>query len=301
MKRILSICGGGIRGIIPAMVLEEIERVTGKLCKELFNFSAGTSTGALISAAVAAGIPASKIVEIYINRTKDLFKPSGIEADALLAFRGYEYGVEKLFALTFASLTPFGATKLNDLPIDIMLTAIAELDGKPWYFVKDNQSNARTTGNYGLAECATASGAAPTYFDSFTMSDGKKMVDGGLGVVGNPVLQACIEAFEFGDGLYDPADTVVVSLGTGLTPNPRQPKGNLVSKVRWIIDVSLDAPRHQQLEMVSRLYGNRLKKLSIVDIELKEVIDMADVGSIPKLIEYGKKLVKEINVEEILG
>src|SRR5215210_1589295 len=49
MKKVLSIDGGGIRGIIPATVLAEIERRTGKLTSEVFDLVAGTSTGGILA------------------------------------------------------------------------------------------------------------------------------------------------------------------------------------------------------------------------------------------------------------
>ena len=74
-KYLLSIDGGGIRGIIPALALLKLEQTTGKPARESFSFVAGTSTGALLASAIAAGIPASQIVEIYKNRIRDIFKP----------------------------------------------------------------------------------------------------------------------------------------------------------------------------------------------------------------------------------
>jgi len=60
--RILSIDGGGIRGIIPAMILAELERRAGRPACRLFDFIAGTSTGGIIALAVTkpdAGTPPS--------------------------------------------------------------------------------------------------------------------------------------------------------------------------------------------------------------------------------------------------
>jgi Patatin-like phospholipase len=54
---LLSIDGGGIRGIIPAIALAKLEDTTGKLTRDTFSFVAGTSTGAIIAAGVAAGVP----------------------------------------------------------------------------------------------------------------------------------------------------------------------------------------------------------------------------------------------------
>ena len=61
---LLSVDGGGIRGIIPAVALAKLEATTRRPARETFSFVAGTSTGAIIAAAIAAGIPASRIVEL---------------------------------------------------------------------------------------------------------------------------------------------------------------------------------------------------------------------------------------------
>jgi patatin-like phospholipase/acyl hydrolase len=59
-RYLLSIDSGGIRGIIPAVALVKLESITGKLTRETFSFVAGTSTGAIMASAVAAGIPATR-------------------------------------------------------------------------------------------------------------------------------------------------------------------------------------------------------------------------------------------------
>ena len=70
MVNALSINGGGIRGIIPCSVLASLEQQTGKLTREIFSYVAGTSTGALLAAGVAAGIPASQLLAVYTTRSK---------------------------------------------------------------------------------------------------------------------------------------------------------------------------------------------------------------------------------------
>jgi len=63
-RYLLSIDSGGIRGIIPAVALVKLENTTGRLTREIFTFVAGTSTGAIIAAAIAAGIPAIRILDL---------------------------------------------------------------------------------------------------------------------------------------------------------------------------------------------------------------------------------------------
>ena len=74
MRRILSIDGGGIRGIIPAVVLAALERQTGRPVRESFDFIAGTSTGAVLTAGLVAGISAAEIVRLYERRSVEVFR-----------------------------------------------------------------------------------------------------------------------------------------------------------------------------------------------------------------------------------
>lgn len=73
--KILQIDGGGIRGIIPAVVCAEIEEKMGKPLHRIFDLISGTSTGAIIGGALAAGVPASRIRDLYLNEGRSLFDP----------------------------------------------------------------------------------------------------------------------------------------------------------------------------------------------------------------------------------
>ena len=67
-RYLLSIDSGGIRGIIPAVALVKLENTTGTLTRDIFSFVAGTSTGAIIATAIAAGIPVARILDLYLNQ-----------------------------------------------------------------------------------------------------------------------------------------------------------------------------------------------------------------------------------------
>jgi patatin-like phospholipase/acyl hydrolase len=75
-RYLLSIDGGGIRGIIPAVALAKLENTTGRPARETFSFVAGTSTGAITAAAIAAGVPAARMVEFYVDRARAIFAGS---------------------------------------------------------------------------------------------------------------------------------------------------------------------------------------------------------------------------------
>ena len=74
--RILSIDGGGIRGIIPARILQRIEEATGKPARELFHMIAGTSTGGIIGCGLTIGKTARQMGDLYAAQGGDIFHRS---------------------------------------------------------------------------------------------------------------------------------------------------------------------------------------------------------------------------------
>ena len=253
-RRILAIDGGGVRGIIPARALDALEQSTGRLARESFDFLAGTSTGAVIAAAVAAGIPAERIASLYRRRGPELFRQTPLLGLMKRVVTGHLYDVAALRSMIADELGDLAGWRINDVPRDIMLTAKGLDDGHAWYFVKDRGED-RRTGNLLLADCVTASAAAPTYFAPWPIDGIGLLVDGGVGVAGNPVYQACVEAFVYGEGRYDPASTIVVSLGTGRFLGRKRPSW-LWPWVEWVLGELFRSPGEQQTELVQRHYGD---------------------------------------------
>ena len=107
---LLSIDGGGIRGIIPAVALVKLEGNTGRLTRDTFSFVAGTSTGAIIAAAVAAGIPASTILDLYLNRASEIFTGHPILNTLRRIVFGSMYSTQKLHDVIAEEIGPRRAT-----------------------------------------------------------------------------------------------------------------------------------------------------------------------------------------------
>jgi predicted acylesterase/phospholipase RssA len=298
-RYLLSIDGGGIRGIIPAIVLAKLEQTTGRLTRETFSFVAGTSTGAVLTAAIAAGIPATRIRDLYINRAAEVFPqyPWNILKRIIL---GSMYSAEKLHDLIAEEIGPARDWRLNDSPVDLLITAKRVPDGMDWYFVRDKAANSGYTGQLKLVDCVTASAAAPTYFPPWTIDSPVPvgtLVDGGVGTAGNPVYQACVEAFEF-TGAYTPEETITVSLGTGRYIQRQTPTW-IWSWLKWILGQLLESPGEQQTEITRRQYP--AMPFYRIDTELKEDIPLDDIGSIDKLRGYGERLAERIDWEAILA
>src|SRR5579862_1113223 len=240
MRTALSIRGGGIRGIIPCCCLVKLEQQFGGLTRNHVDYCAGTSTGALLAAAIAAGVPAAEVLKVYTERAGEIFTPTGLIGDAKRVARGYMYDPENLQKVLVSVFGKAANWVINDSPLRLMISATAA-NGHNWFFVKDCAKNAGTTGSVKLVDAAIASACAPTYFNYWTaVISGKPIYffDGGVGGTANPAYQTCAEMFEYDD--FTPVDTQVVSLGTGYFPASDQPPKGLLSTVGWTTSTLVD-------------------------------------------------------------
>jgi len=311
----LTIDGGGIRGIIPAVALAKLEATTGRPARDIFSFVGGTSTGAIIAAAIAAGIPASSMVQLYVERAREVFTGVTLLNTLQRIVTGSMYSTQKLHDVIADELGPEASRwSLNESPIDLLITAKGVPDGKAWYFVKDNPANSGRTGSLGLADCVTGSAAAPTYFQPWTIEEPGRpsdrvgaVVDGGVGVAGNPVYQACVEAFYYTDDAngYEPGETTTVSMGTGRSIGAKRHPTWIWPWLQWVLGELLESPGEQQTEIAWRHFvrdrpdGQKMRFYRI-DTELKEDIALDDVGRTAQLREYGERLAELIDWENIL-
>lgn len=297
MRRILTIDGGGVRGIIPAVLLAALERQTGRLTRDTFDFVAGTSTGAVLAAGIAAGIPAERLVTLYAERSSQVFRRIPVIGTLRRIITGSMYDTPTLHRLIREELGPEARDwRLNDAPIDMLITAKRLSDGMPWYFVRDNPANSCRAGEYLLADAATASAAAPTYFSPRNLAGIGELIDGGIGVAGNPVYQACVEAFEYTHA-YSPSETVVVSLGTGTLLRRERPTW-LWPWLGWLLSELLRSPAEQQTELVHRHYPEA--RFYRLDLELGREIGLDAVDRMGELRALGERLAEVINWAAIL-
>jgi predicted acylesterase/phospholipase RssA len=298
MHYALSIRGGGIRGIIPCCCLVKLEEQLGGVTRDHIDFCAGTSTGALLTAAVAAGLPASEALKVYTGRAREIFKPTGVPAIVKRAVVGFMYNPNHLRDVLVSVLGPKAAWTINDSPLRIMISATA-MNGRNWFFVKDNPKNAQTTGSVKLIDAAVASACAPTYFDHWRIDgiNGQtiRFFDGGVGGTANPAYQACVEAFEYDD--FTPVGTRVVSLGTGYFPASDKPPSGLLGTIGWTTSTLVDTSEDWVDDAVNRQWPGIMR---IINPRLPRGIDEADTGAIPVLLEVGRQLAATLDWTQIL-
>jgi predicted acylesterase/phospholipase RssA len=298
MRTILSIRGGGIRGIIPTCCLMKLEAQLGGLTRDHIAYCAGASTGALLTAAVAAGVPAADILKIYTGRSKEIFTPTGAIADAKRIAEGYMYDPKNLRDVLVSVFGPAASWVVNDCPIGVMVAATA-MNGHNWFFVRDNPRNARTTGSVKLVDAAVASACAPTYFDHWKIDavGGQTLnfFDGGVGGTANPVYEACVEAFEF--DAFTGADTRVIALGTGYYPGSNKPPSGLLGVISWTTSTLVDTSEDWASEAVDRQWPGILTDFNPL---LPRDIDEADLSAIPALVTIGQQMAATLDWTKLI-
>ncbi|MBX7146729.1 MAG: patatin-like phospholipase family protein [Alphaproteobacteria bacterium] len=220
--RILSIDGGGIRGLIPAMVLADIEKRTGKKIYELFDLIAGTSTGGLMALALCipdgnGGVKhlAKDLIKFYEEDGKRVFSRSvwrKIRAVGNLADGKYS-----AIPMEESLKSYFGDLRLSQALTDVMISAY-EMERRLPLFFKRNVARQNAQFDFHMWQVVRATTAAPTYFEPARLQidgpgDYYALIDGAVFAF-NPALCAFFEARQ---RFPDNDEFLVVSLGTGET------------------------------------------------------------------------------------
>jgi patatin-like phospholipase/acyl hydrolase len=223
--RILAIDGGGIRGLIPALVLAELERLSGQPVCRLFDLIAGTSTGAILALGLTkpgcGGAPAysaGQLAAFYETEGPRIFRrPLLASLRSLGRLREEKYpssGLEEALDRCF------GQAYLRETLCEVLVTGYETERRIPFFF---KSRNARTKPGYDfpMRLVARAACAAPTYFEPFRLVADRtheyySLIDGGV-YANNPALCAYVEAKA---AFPDHKDAVVVSLGTGELTRP---------------------------------------------------------------------------------
>jgi uncharacterized protein len=242
--RVLSIDGGGVRGIIPARVLVELEKLTGKPIRSLFDVIAGTSTGGIIALLLGSpGKPqggpmsASQVLDLYHTEITRIFPQLEVhewrdwwdeqQAQGVFSQRfgaallPHHYGNARYLpvGLEDALERMLGDAKLAEATVDLVVPSYDMSRRQPFLFRSADARNG-TGPNLEMKLVARATSAAPTYFPPLKLQHehGEAvLVDGGL-VANNPVTLAYFDATERADAAHPGSelDAVIVSLGTGL-------------------------------------------------------------------------------------
>jgi patatin-like phospholipase/acyl hydrolase len=309
-KKLLTIDGGGIRGVIALEVLARIEELLGKGDPKFrlagyFDLIAGTSTGAIIAAGLALGMPVERIRRFYSESGAAMFDRAGL----LRRFTHYKFEDERLaekLKAEFGADTTLGSDKLQTLLTLVMRNATTD---SPWPLsnnpcAKYNDRKRKDCNlDLPLWQLVRASTAAPVYFPPELVRVGEHdfvFVDGGITTYNNPAflafLMATVHAYWVNRAPETtwPAATgtdklLVVSVGTGAAAdaNAELAPGqmNLLFNAGRVPSALMYAALTEQ-DVLCRVFGDCLVG-DVVDSELRDLVGEHGRGPVdPKLFTY---------------
>lgn len=233
MHRLLSVDGGGVRGVVALEVLARIEQVlrdeTGDpdlVLGDWFDYVGGTSTGAIIAGGVALGLPVDRIQRLYRENMKAIFTRAGIFD--LVRARYDEDGIESVLRREFGEDRTLGSPDLRCL---LLLGLRNTSTGSPWP-ISSNPAGRYNQGpgsnlDLPLWQLVRASSAAPTFFVPEEVTVGERTFvfsDGAVTTLNNPALQLALMATLPAYNLGWPTgrdELLLVSVGTGTTEHAR--------------------------------------------------------------------------------
>jgi len=211
--RILSIDGGGIRGVFPAAVLAELEGrfLLGGSIANHFDMIAGTSTGGIIALALAHGMTARQALNIYLERGERIFPSAAGLGKVSRALRWLVKPKHDQATLKEELLRIFGDKVLDDSITRLVIPSFEGRHGEPFLYKTPHHLDYQKDRHKKFAHVALHTTAAPSYYPGVE-DDGYIMIDGGIWA-NNPVMNALVDAL----ACYDIAreDVRILSLGTG--------------------------------------------------------------------------------------
>jgi patatin-like phospholipase/acyl hydrolase len=285
--RILSLDGGGIKGLIMAILLERLEAAHPGFLGQIDLF-AGTSTGGLLALGLASGKTPSQARELYEKHGSEVFADTVLDDMRDLGkLVGADYSLEPLLdALT----QEFGDTRLGDLPKKVLVSAF-DLDNnpqdaavmrtwKPKFF--HNFPSPGSDVDERVVDVGAYTSDAPTYFPIY-----HGYIDGGV-VACNPSVCALAQALHPQTGGQKLEDVVLLSLGTGHNPRYIRSLDGDWGLVQWaphLVNLALEGSAGLADYQCQQFLGERYLRINPL---LPFAVSMDRVDQIPLLSEVAR-------------
>ena len=274
----LSIDGGGIRGLIPAIWLEALEDEFLYDHKaplyRIFDYMGGTSIGGILSLGLAHGIPAKELLNLFedASQRQKIFPKGQSGWKIVEGIQNRWEGAVNWYTNRYNS-TPledllkakFGEVTIDQIRTNVLVTACT-VEGVPFLFEKTSKSKQGIS--YKLWEVARSTSAAPTYFSAYSLEEGVTLVDGGLWANNPSVL--------VGGRMIKKApasDIALLSLGTGVSNSSSIPVNvGKFGAIKPLLDVLMNSHSlGNHLAMEEFLGGNHYMR---VNAKLHQTIDL---------------------------
>ncbi|MCB1117743.1 MAG: patatin-like phospholipase family protein [Chlamydiia bacterium] len=292
---VLSIDGGGIRGIIPLIALCALEEMIqqtnpGARLSDQFDLIAGTSTGGLIALGLACGHTAKSILEIFTDRPSQIFTPNknssymhGVPPliQAYVIEKQSQYPLYSLAGVRKIANELFEDKLLANALTNVLVPVVDVTDGSPKTKCLTNREfdDSRLT----MVNVVCATMATPTYFP-------KQRIKGRIYVGGRLSLNdPALECLNFARKWNVPQDKVrIFSLGTG-----EADKEDSICRVRSLLYPQMEVTEHAKVrDSLQQTLGCRYLRLS-PSFESEKPMDDVQEGCTDRLCEEGRDQVKE--------
>ncbi len=266
--QILSLSGGGYRGLFSAIILEDLENKAGKPLGECFDLVAGTSIGGILACGIATGIPAERIRKEFERLGTRVFEKKRVSIMGRHLFEVPRLGIASsrysrvgLCEAVEGVLGDKAEISLASLNKPLIVPAVSATTSEAVVF--ESGRNAGSNGHVSLRDVAFATSAAPTFFPEHNIS-GRSLVDGGI-IANAPDLVSIIKAMTtFG---RKPDEIRLLSIGTtgaatGEVYKPNRSSGILGwMMVRNLFGLTVTAQQNLAVSLSSDLLGHRAVRI----------------------------------------
>jgi patatin-like phospholipase/acyl hydrolase len=293
--RILSFDGGGIRGVLTAVLLDRLSDEYPGLLQgrpDVITMFGGTSTGGILALGIAAGLTPQQIRDLYVVNGKLIFDSSWmrdvVEIGGLSGSKYDNVNLKRILQETF------GGLRLKDLKARVLIASFRldnqETDASrrtwsPKFF--HNFPGADSDGESLVVDVAMATSAAPTYFPSY-----EGYIDGGV-TANNPSMAAVAQAL---DGRNQPTERAaleeikLLSVGTGVSLQYIEGQDLDWGDAQWIkpiLNVMMDGSVGVADFQCSQLLGDRYCRLEPI-FPAGKAFPMDDVSKIVDLMDFAR-------------
>lgn len=288
--QVLSIDGGGLKGIFAAAVLAAFEEALGHPLLDHFDLITGTSTGGIIALGLGAGLSPRELVEFYVDEGPKIFRgATSWRTGARHVVRSKYDNVELERALRGV----FGERQLGDSCKRLVIPSFNLDAGEVYIFKTAHHGDLRRDYQVPMWQVAMATSAAPTYLPSFVLPQGRvHLVDGGVWA-NNPVVVGITESTSM---LGTPLERVrVLSLGTSSEVSHRKERLERGGVLQWargsaVLDVLLRGQSAGAHGMAQHLVGKEdvLRIDPVVPVKLLK-LDSANTDRLISLAESNSR------------
>lgn len=252
--QILSLDGGGIKGLFSAALLAHFEEDHGINIADHFDLIAGTSTGGIIALGLGMGLKPREIVNFYKNEGPGIFR-----GGLLARFKHYIWGPKYPQApLSDALKKTFKDARLQDSKKRLVVPSFNLEKGEVYVFKTRHIPRYKRDYMKPIWQVALATASAPTYFPACCEVDKIRLIDGGVWA-NNPTMAGVVEAI---GPLGRRASSIrVLSIGTSYAVKQRPDLLDRGGIIRWVwsssmVDIPFEGQSHAAIGQAQLLVGH---------------------------------------------